>query len=175
MAKNMKVESERTALAVLEAHWPEGTFPVDPVAIAKRVGLEVYTAQLGDDISGMLLKEQGEAARIYVDVDDVHTRQRFTVAHELGHYFDREQDGLLGDDCEGGRESDVSSFGFVDYRKGGFTLQEFFANEFAGHLLMPASEVQRLCDDETPLATMQAHFGVSMEAMRIRLKRLNLT
>lgn len=38
----------------LENYWPSGSYPVDPVAIARRAGIEVYSSQLGTDTWGCL-------------------------------------------------------------------------------------------------------------------------
>lgn len=39
----------------LENYWPTGSYPVDPVEIARHAGIEVYTSQLGTDTWGMLV------------------------------------------------------------------------------------------------------------------------
>jgi len=161
MAKNMKVAAERDAADILKRYWRTGSLPVDPVAIARRLDVNVYSAQLGEDVSGMLIKNVDEDPAIYVDVDDSLPRQRFTVAHEIGHFVDR---GI-----------GASTMNYVDRRGGPFTLRELYANEFAGHLLMPAGAVVRLHEANWSAWELADHFGVSQEAIGIRLRRLNLT
>lgn len=160
MAKNMKEASQRDAQDTLRQYWPRGVFPVDPVAIAIAMGLRVYSAQLGTDISGMIVREVDSDAEIWVDVDDSPTRQRFTVAHELGHYVER-----------GGQAGAVN---YVDRRGGPFTLRELYANEFAGNLLMPEEEVERMWKQTQSRVKLANYFGVSQDALGVRLRRLGL-
>ena len=53
--------------------------------LAKDHGVEVLEADLYD-ISGALKHEYGKW-RIYINRQDSSTRQIFTLAHELGHFF----------------------------------------------------------------------------------------
>lgn len=159
MAKNMKESAQRDAARILQRYWSPTRFPVDPVAIAGALGLEVYVGQLGTDVSGMLIKKRDEDPVIYVDVDDSPRRQRFTVAHEIGHFVERSEEPTIN---------------YVDRRGGPFTLREFYANEFAGHLLMPAAQVHRLQDLGWSDMEMADHFGVSGDALGTRLRRLAL-
>lgn len=48
---------------VLEEHWPAGRVPVDPVEIARSMGLSVFTTQLGDDTWGMIVGSGDHDAR----------------------------------------------------------------------------------------------------------------
>jgi len=154
-----KEAAARDAAAILRRHWAGRGFPVDPVAIARDLGLGVLVGQLGPNVSGMLIKEQDEDPVVYVDVDDAPRRQRFTVAHEIGHYVER---------------SSAPTMSYVDRRGGPFTLREFYANEFAGHLLMPADEVLRLQSQGWTDFELSEYFGVSPDAMGTRLRRLAL-
>jgi Zn-dependent peptidase ImmA (M78 family) len=56
--------------------------PIDVLSLARLEDVEVDHSDLGDEISGVLLKD-GERAVIGVNGRDPSTRQRFTVAHEL--------------------------------------------------------------------------------------------
>lgn len=142
--------------AVLDEHWPENTFPVDPVIVSRRVGVEVYSAQLGNDVFGMLVGN-ANGARIYVDSDQPAKRYRFTCAHELGHYVDRSS--RLDND-----------WSFIDRRsdEGRGTPSEVWANEFAGNLLMPARALRSLVDSGADELRMADEFGVSLSALRYR-------
>src|SRR5690242_10409831 len=59
--------------------------PVGVDRVARRLGLEVELATLGDDISGVLVVQDGRGV-IGVSENQAPTRQRFTIAHEIGHY-----------------------------------------------------------------------------------------
>ena len=61
------------------------TGPAVPVEkIAKAEGLIVTKKHLDDDVAGFLLRSEG-AKFIGVNRSQAPTRQRFTIAHELGH------------------------------------------------------------------------------------------
>jgi Zn-dependent peptidase ImmA (M78 family) len=164
----MTVKSEARAQAqkTLDATWADEGYPVDPVTIARKLGIEVFQTDLPDDVSGMLRKEAREAPQIYLDTDDPHVRQRFTCAHEIGHYVRH----AAADDGE---------LAFVDWRgpraARGTDLEEVFANEFAASLLMPARKVQSLFGDGKRELEMSQYFRVSLETAKWRLVNLGLT
>ncbi|HZO95857.1 MAG TPA: ImmA/IrrE family metallo-endopeptidase [Gaiellaceae bacterium] len=133
-------------------------FPVPVEAIAEDLlGLAVERAEL--PCSGMLLPAE---RRIVVNAAEVPTRQRFTVAHELGHWVCQV---LEGDPapvyC---RAEDVG----VDPAA---KAREREANVFAAELLMPEEAVRAAAAREPDPA---AAFGVSGEAMGWRLYNLGL-
>jgi Zn-dependent peptidase ImmA (M78 family) len=108
---------------------------------------------------------QGLAAAIAVEARDAAVRQAFTCAHELGHYVERSERG--GDPTQ--------PFAFVDRRTSASDIHEFYANEFAGNLLMPQEEVRRQIEENRLSAIeLAGYFGVSLPAMSVRLRRLNL-
>lgn len=60
--------------------------PVDPARIAEEIlGVVVVEVDMPPDMSGMLVREP---ARVVIGVNEGHSgpRQRFTIAHELGHF-----------------------------------------------------------------------------------------
>ncbi|WP_282944445.1 ImmA/IrrE family metallo-endopeptidase [Cellulomonas endometrii] len=156
----VKDKAKLDATEVLQLHGT-GRFPVDPARIARQMGLSVAKTMLAPNISGMLQVEPGATPQIYVDHADVIHRQRFTIAHELGHFYERVRRG-------------DTDFNFIDRRGGQYDVHEFYADEFAGNLLMPEDEVRRLWSQNDGLATMADHFGVSLPAMKTRLKRLGM-
>lgn len=112
--------ARRDANAALDVHWPDRSIPIDPVDIARKLGASVFTAELGDDVYGMI-KGDPAGANIYVDRDSARSRQRFTIAHELGHLVSHQGELTSGD------------VAFVDARSdaGTGTTSEVYANEFA--------------------------------------------
>jgi hypothetical protein len=151
------------AEAVLEAYWTEGTYPVDPVKIASRVGVETFAAQLGNDVFGMLVKPAGaERAQIFLDSDQPSNRFRFTAAHELGHYVERGS-RLEGDDLA-----------FIDKRSDDQRgkVEEIYANEFAGNLLMPRAALEDLRSQGMSDFQLAARLGVSIDALNYRYRIL---
>lgn len=155
-----------SAETLRKATWEEGRFPVDPVTIAKKLGLVVLETELPPTVSGALIKEAGKDPVIVVHNADSNNRKRFSCAHELGHYIARAE----SDEIE-------QAYEYVDMRNGvsanGTDPEEIAANQFAANLLMPASVVKALHKTKTHVE-MALFFGVSNDAMTFRLKNLGL-
>lgn len=128
-------------------------------AIAAGLGASVHVTKLPVNKSGMIIKYAGSAPRIYISDAELPARQLFTLAHELGHLWERRE--VAHDD----------EYSFVDNRDGGKNLHEFFANEFAGALLMPADT---LCELEADGQNVAQCFGVTESALAERKRRLQV-
>lgn len=150
---------------LLERAWVGKSFPVDPVVIAKRLGLDVIVARLPDRLAGALIKEADKDPVILLSETDSKNRKRFTCAHELGHYVYRQENGN-------------GTYEYLDLRgehsSTGLDPEEVFANQFAAALLMPEHEVRSLAAQGKSRAVMAMYFGVSDDAMRIRMKTLHV-
>ena len=145
------------------------SIPVDLQRIFLEEGI-FYKEELfeDDDMAGMIESHPDGKYTISVNARDKSTRQRFTAAHELGHY-------VLHRPLFEGKLDDNYAF----RKKGGYhnstikPLHEAQANKFAANLLMPSEMIvkyQKLgITDTVKLAEM---FGVSEMAMRIRLEIL---
>jgi len=167
-----RVQVEKAAEDLLRTTWitdggdvGDCPLPVDPFHIAERLGLKVYKQVLAADVSGMLAKRQGRDPEVYINANDSLNRQRFSCAHEIGHYSKRVT----------GRDDD--SWGYID-RRGpssaqGTDPEEIYANQFAAALLMPEHKVRALYEQLDP-AAMAVAFGVSLGAMKFRLENLGL-
>ncbi|MCC7491681.1 MAG: ImmA/IrrE family metallo-endopeptidase [Fimbriimonadaceae bacterium] len=88
------------------------------------------------------------------------TRDRFTIAHELGHYFLHANQGeRTGKAARSGMDERV----------------EWEANWFAGELLMPrAAYAEAYKEHGGDLKPVAARFGVSVDAARVRRDVLGL-
>jgi hypothetical protein len=79
-------KAEREAERLIESEWEGHGLPINPVYIAKQLGVEVYQMALQQDVDGILkFYEGGKTPVILVPQDAPDTRRRFSVAHELGH------------------------------------------------------------------------------------------
>lgn len=121
-------------------------------------GVDVAKVGLPEGIDGAAWQADGFRL-VVIARTDVPTRQRFTLAHELGHILARDaQDLLTETHLSPGRQKD---------------LTEVRANVFAANLLMPRSETSSavregdLTDEQ--LTTLVVHFQVSPSALAARL------
>ncbi len=144
---------------------PAPALPVDPEALARGLGITVRHGVLPPDASGKIVISAAEAPVITINQYDHPNRQRFTCAHEIGHYLRRRRQG-------GGTTT------FVDYRDTlaglGQDPEEIFANQFAAALLMPARLVARYHAEGMSDEALAERFGTSVQAMRLRLRNLGL-
>lgn len=98
-------------------------------------GVDVSLEPLPQALHGVFITDPDPAYRatrvavMLVNSDDTYGRQRFTLAHELGH--------LLFDDAE---------LFWADYRRDGKSLEELRANHFASAFLMPAGGVRQVAE-----------------------------
>ncbi|GMA33542.1 ImmA/IrrE family metallo-endopeptidase [Litorihabitans aurantiacus] len=154
----VKDKARQDAREVLDETWSAG-YPVDPERIATHLGIIVRRTYLEDGVSGLLRVEPGRDAEIFVSATDTEQRQRFTIAHELGHYWERTSRG-------------DTDFNIVERRGGKYDLHEFYADEFAGALLMPEHQVRDLVNGGAGLARLVREFDLSVPAVRKRLDNL---
>ncbi|HEX3464943.1 MAG TPA: ImmA/IrrE family metallo-endopeptidase [Candidatus Elarobacter sp.] len=144
--------------------------PVDPVAIASSLGYRVRAVAFPDpDLAGQVSNRSGE---IVIDVSgfDSRVRQRFTIAHEIGHaqlHLAGRQTAFV--DLAGtlNRATNNALDKAVDRK-------ELAANRFGAALLMPAEWVKRAVAQHQTLDQLASRFGVSRSAMRHRLNSLGL-
>lgn len=150
--------------------------PVDVELVAHRLSLQIEAVPLGENVSGLLVVEKGQGVIGY-NVTHAPVRQRFTVAHEIGHFI------LHRNDNPSALFIDTR---YIVYRRDaksstGEDRREREANRFAAALLMPATllyvELQNHpfdFGDEETLTTLASKFQVSTQAMSIRLSNLNI-
>lgn len=108
------------------------TLPVDPIAIARSKGIRVEAMTVDHDgVSGMLINANGKFAIAYATHVKSKGFQRFSVGHELGHYY---LPGHMDAVLPNGETVHESNSGFVTDNR-----YELEADHFAAGLLMPAS------------------------------------
>ena len=143
--------------------------PVPVHRIAKWLGIEIKMEPFRDgQMSGILVREEGKAV-IGVNSLDAPTRQRFTVAHEIGHFLLHEGNRIFVDRTyKVSMRSPLSSQG-TDY-------EEIEANAFAGALLIPGRFLIKDLtddgidiDDAKAVARLARKYNVSPQAMSLRL------
>jgi IrrE N-terminal-like domain len=143
--------------------------PVDPFAIAAKNDIEVKgKPDAAEGVSGMLLRHGNAFGILYATHLDNEGFQRFSVAHELAHYFlEGHIDHVLPKDG-----AHVSEAGFTSADP-----YEMEADQFAAGLLMPGDLFKReLSKRDAGLATVEAMAGLcrtSLTATGIRCAELS--
>lgn len=157
--------------------------PVEKIA---RKHAHIAREELPPEVSGMLIPLSGDDTgprwAIVVNAADASVRQRFTIAHELGHlllhnYAAPHADGRL-------------QVRFRDEKSAeGSILEEMEANQFAAELLMPERYVKALAgklrfdvaDQKTDalavrkLMTYARKLRVSVQALSFRIANLGMS
>lgn len=141
--------------------------PVDVKALAGQLGLSIRETFMPDDVSGMIVRLKPDQYEIVVNASHSHTRRRFTLAHELGHFVLHRH--LLGDGIDEDRAYRSKKDG--KYRNLNIgPIEETEANRFAADLLMPYEHVQaQRKETRDDVRVLADRFGVSPEAMSIRM------
>jgi Zn-dependent peptidase ImmA (M78 family) len=127
-----------------------------------RLTIKDYT---DDSEPGSILIKGEQNFEVFLPAHTSPLRDRFTVAHELGHYvlhylWAKRKDPNIGP---------------VFATRYGSDRAEWEANWFASAFLMPAGEVSSFMDgSRRSVADVAGHFAVSPSAASIRLKRLGL-
>jgi len=180
-----------------QKYWPEGILPVDTTKIIElRLRLEVepmfnllseldVDAYLKTDLSGIVVDHE-----CYMN-DKFLNRLRFSMAHELGHYFlHREIYSVLSLSSLEDWKEFIQNVPETEYE-----AFEYQANEFAGRFLVPHEKLKSaimdsiemirrsgiehmLSDSDMVLSRISPFlrriFGVSEQVIEIRVRREKL-
>ena len=173
MTTRLKRAPEAQAGALL-AKLDIRSVPVFPEKIGESLGARIRFSPLDEELSGFIFVRDSIPI---IGINSVHhpNRQRFTLAHELGHlvlhkvlissmvHVDKQLPFLL--------RSQKSASG-----KDKIEIQ---ANQFAAELLMPEPilmrELQKISfgiDDEAPLDELARKFRVSRQAIGYRIQNI---
>jgi Zn-dependent peptidase ImmA (M78 family) len=145
--------------------------PVSVEAIAKLLGARIEKADFKNEVSGVLARREKNVV-IGVDKGQAITRQRFTIAHEIGHLILHDFEEVHVDRRFVVRLRSQISSEAID-------VDEIEANAFAAGLLMPEefirNDVRRLqidFEDASQVEALAKRYGVSSQAMTFRLLNL---
>lgn len=145
----------KTADMFLDKYW-NYQIPVNPRAIAENAGLVVKNDfnLLYEGLSGKI-----EGNVISINPRESAKRQRFTIAHEIGHYALNHGEAF---------RDPSANFSLHSYDD-----KEIQANAFAAELLMPEIAINHVVANRTnDIDELARLFNVSVAAMRFRLKNL---
>lgn len=149
--------------AVLDAGMEDRFVEDLPGVLERSFRVHVAVEHLGEGLDGFSYRRGGFRLAL-VSADSAWTRQRFTLAHELGHLLAGDGDGLRID-------TDVMAAHVRQDRI------EMRANAFAASFLMPADMLRRDVGDsltEHDFARLVGRLRVSPSALAWRMKNLSL-
>jgi Zn-dependent peptidase ImmA (M78 family) len=153
------------AEAVADEYFPSGK--IDPVAIARKKEITLSFGNYENAFDGLLEYRRGRF-HIFANLDRIESadspRSRFTVGHELGHYFIDEHRNALST----GRALPHPSFS--EYESD--LLVEREADLFAANLLMPTGRFNQIAKPEKTglegILKISEQFGTSVTSTAIR-------
>jgi predicted transcriptional regulator len=164
-----RVDVNRGAKRAREARAALGLPPDEPLrclldTVERDARLPVVVARLPGDVAGACWRDGDGAAVLWVNGAQAVVRQRFTLAHELGHVR-----------CGHGGALEVDTFETLS----GHTTSavEVEANAFAAEFLLPRAGVERCIEGEPTLdevVVIGAYYGVSAQVVVFRLRTLGL-
>jgi Zn-dependent peptidase ImmA (M78 family) len=142
------------------------SIPVNVERVAKSFCVQIKKTP-NKDFSGLLFRKD-TVAFMAISNSESPVRQRFTIAHELGHFFLHQDEKT-----------------FIEYRKTSGneikSRKEREANQFAASLLMPQIFLERDIKSlpgefilENEVSYLAKKYNVSEESMTFRLINLNL-
>jgi Zn-dependent peptidase ImmA (M78 family) len=146
---------------------------IEPEEVAASIGIRVIPGHYDDEFDGMLEHDSGQFF-IYCNLDRLESlkspRARFTLAHELGHYYIDEHRNAL----KSGRAPKHASN--CDHEsKNPIELE---ADHFASSLLMPSDRfrkrAKRLSIGLDGVRQLAGEFGTSLSSAAIRYGKLDI-
>ncbi|WP_112863091.1 ImmA/IrrE family metallo-endopeptidase [Brevundimonas vesicularis] len=152
-------------LALAEKYW--GDIPVPVFEILSELGLGPDRPAMAENVSGWIERRGDGTYKVAVNPTHALVRQRFTAAHELGHYiYHRELLGAGVGDSRAYRQEGTP----IPPNAAIQPMHERQANSFAANLLMPRSSITALQNlGVNTVAGLAERLQVSQDAMRIRL------
>jgi Zn-dependent peptidase ImmA (M78 family) len=171
MPKSPSVDPARRAQEVLDRLGLKSA-PTPVEKVAKALSAQIRFAPLDEELSGMVYIKDGIPI---IGVNSLHhpNRQRFTIAHELGHlelhrdmitsavHVDKEFPALMRDAKSAAGTEQI----------------EIEANQFASALLMPLPLIEEALagkqfdiEDDGPIEQLAKRFRVSKQALQYRIR-----
>ena len=175
----MKRRIERKASDLLKKYGYYDSIPIDVFGLAQDVGLKLVDHKLSDEISGMLIWDNGVGSIGY-NSTHAQVRQRFTIAHEIGHFvLGHIEDRSVFID-QPNKQMSTKIFRNQDSAKGE-KREEIEANSFAAALLMPKVHIKDRCNNYAiddiagnDIELLAKDFQVSTQSMIFRLINLGI-
>jgi Zn-dependent peptidase ImmA (M78 family) len=174
MAIRKKLIRTLTEDLVRRSKIKSGPIPIERIAKSLRIIILTNDFDGATDISGFLFRDQANNRTVIgVNSSNSRERQRFTIAHEIGHFRLHEGDVFHVDRSLRLKLRDQKSSTGTD-------RDEIEANLFAAELLMPKTfldkDVQSTPDldllDEDAIQSLAEKYKVSVQSLTYRLMNL---
>ena len=141
-----------------------GTYssPVDLDSCVHRLGGEIIRSA---NLTEAMIAKRGDSFRITINRNLHPNRERFSIAHEIGHLFLH-----MGYCIDDAKWNAIDEFRDDPMFRCGYSEEEREANEFAGAFLMPRDAFlvefgkNETDDNKVDLKPIAEHFEVSVEA-----------
>lgn len=171
-------EEEFNSIEEIHGYLGMHSIPYDPFIAAKKLGIKLDESMDMEKInnSGSICIDEKGQHTIWINMFDSDARQRFTAAHELGHFFHKH--------LEKRQTTSMIDNSTTLYRRDSeYCPVEAEANRFAADFLMPENSIREKAKEilsiKAPtfdefVSDMSLAFEVSSPAMKIRLKTLGL-
>lgn len=156
------------------------TIPINVRELAEKLSITISedfnSDKIDNNVSGEIDFSDGHG-KVWINPTQSPVRKRFTIAHEIGHYFNDANEGNI-----------VDYDSTVMRRDGNWDVKEYNANKFAAELLMPyellkaegTKRIKDLIDNKQKIkfddfiSELANKFNVSFDAMKYRLKNTGL-
>lgn len=154
--------------------------PFDVISFARNLGIEVIeNSELPESTSGYIKEFNNKKIVICVNKSHYFNRKRFTVAHELGHYFlhrEKLKEGVLEEVHREKLKNNIyNNAMYRDSNQVDSLDIENAANDFGANLLMPEMYFVKLWNrDDFSIRDMAKYFLVSESAIITRARFLDL-
>jgi len=141
--------------------------PISPSQISKDLNIPVFYWDFPDEVSGIFVSEEN-ATCIGVNQDHSYVRQKFTIAHELGHFVYHNGDEL----CVDFIDTEMTTPDLDEQQRS----EETKANQFAASLLMPMEWIKGDFHKHgvEALPLLSQRYEVSEQSLWYRLHSLKL-
>jgi len=145
---------EAAAIDILTRTRQIGSAPVSLTRVCEYLGIRIQLGDMGEICGCSLVVAEEKIA--YVAKRMPLNRQRFTLAHEIGHIS-------------------LGHYGFRFCHRGEEgALAEREANHFAGHLLLPRETFTRRVSRGMSPEMLATTYRVSLDVVNIQIKQLRL-
>lgn len=155
-------ELEQRAKSILISH-EMLKLPVDLIKIADENNIDVYYKDLPKHISGAIKYDNTiNRFKILINENEHKNRQRFTLAHELAHYFLTQQ------------QLEATGEMYIDTLYRQYNIEEQEVDYLAGALLMDKDILTRAYNLVESISVLSKIFEVSETAMTVRLMKIGI-